>query len=226
MRHKIHKQNLVLYCYLSDKWQRLTSGACALAQHYGRDENIMDSNLRGMRVEIQKNKINEIGNRGLSLTLAFQFQRNKIFLPCSLEMFQYCGNLRNREVACSASDRQGSNFESSIWRAVSSHSSHHPREAHFRIIYVQTIPIHFIFFNFDHWIWIFRYPSCWLTIGRVSTRRWSYVGVILEQRLRLWPALNQHRLKVSYFLGFWSMIRTCYQKTITNLRCTDQIMLE
>ena len=29
---------------------------------------------------------------------------------------------------CSASDRQGSNFESCVWRAVSSHSFHHPRE--------------------------------------------------------------------------------------------------
>ena len=32
------------------------------------------------------------------------------------------------EVACSASDRQGSNFESCVWRTVSSHSSHHPQE--------------------------------------------------------------------------------------------------
>ena len=29
---------------------------------------------------------------------------------------------------CSASDRQGSNFESCVWRTVSSHSSHHPQE--------------------------------------------------------------------------------------------------
>ena len=36
------------------------------------------------------------------------------------------GSLRDREVACSASDRQGSNFESCVWRTVSSHSSHHP----------------------------------------------------------------------------------------------------
>ena len=35
------------------------------------------------------------------------------------------GNLRDWEVACSASDRQGLNFESCVWRAVSSHSSHH-----------------------------------------------------------------------------------------------------
>ena len=35
------------------------------------------------------------------------------------------GSLRDREVACSASDRQGSNFESCVWRTV---SSHYPQE--------------------------------------------------------------------------------------------------
>ena len=34
----------------------------------------------------------------------------------------------DREVACSTSDRQGSNFESYVWRTVSSQSSHHPQE--------------------------------------------------------------------------------------------------
>ena len=38
------------------------------------------------------------------------------------------GSLRDREVACSASDRQGSNFESCVWRTVSSQSSHQPQE--------------------------------------------------------------------------------------------------
>ena len=37
-------------------------------------------------------------------------------------------NLRDREVACSASDCQCFNVESFDWRTVSSHSSHHPRE--------------------------------------------------------------------------------------------------
>ena len=40
---------------------------------------------------------------------------------------QYCGGAY-REVACSASDHQGSNFESCVWRTVSSQSSHHPQE--------------------------------------------------------------------------------------------------
>ena len=34
----------------------------------------------------------------------------------------------DRELACSASDRQGSNFKSCVWRTVSSQSSHHPQE--------------------------------------------------------------------------------------------------
>ena len=39
------------------------------------------------------------------------------------------GSLCDREVACSASDRQGSNFKSCVWRTVLSQSSHHPQEA-------------------------------------------------------------------------------------------------
>ena len=46
---------------------------------------------------------------------------------CSLVEIQYW-SLRDREVACSPSDRQGSNFESCVWRVVSSHSYHHPQE--------------------------------------------------------------------------------------------------
>ena len=37
---------------------------------------------------------------------------------------QYCGSLRDREVACSTSDLRGLNFGSCVWRAVLSHSSH------------------------------------------------------------------------------------------------------
>ena len=49
---------------------------------------------------------------------------------------QIVGGLRDREVACSASDRQRSNYESCVWRTVSSQSSHHPQEvllAHFSL---------------------------------------------------------------------------------------------
>ena len=51
-----------------------------------------------------------------------------MFLPHPRVKVSIVGSLRDREVACSASDRQGSNFEFCVWRTVSSQSSHHPRE--------------------------------------------------------------------------------------------------
>ena len=64
------------------------------------------------------------------------FKETKMFLPHPRVKVSIVGSLRDREVACSASDRQGSNFESCVWRTVSSHSSHHPQEvllAHFSL---------------------------------------------------------------------------------------------
>ena len=55
-------------------------------------------------------------------------KKTKMFLPHPRVKVSIVGSLRDREVACSASDRQGSNFESCVWRAVSSQSSHHPQE--------------------------------------------------------------------------------------------------
>ena len=51
-----------------------------------------------------------------------------MFLPQPRVKISIMGSLRDREVACSASDRQGSNFESCVWRTVSFQSSHHPQE--------------------------------------------------------------------------------------------------
>ena len=51
-----------------------------------------------------------------------------MFLPHPCVKVSIMGSLRDREVACSASDRQGLNFESCVWRTVSSQSSHHPQE--------------------------------------------------------------------------------------------------
>ena len=55
-------------------------------------------------------------------------KETKMFLPHPRVKVIIVGSLRDREVACSASDRQGSNFESCVWRTVSSQSSHHPQE--------------------------------------------------------------------------------------------------
>ena len=48
-----------------------------------------------------------------------------MFLPHPRVKVSIVGSLRDQEVACSASDCQGSNFESCVWRTV---SSHHPQE--------------------------------------------------------------------------------------------------
>ena len=55
-------------------------------------------------------------------------KETKLFLPHPRVKVSIVGSHRDREVACSASDRQGSNFESCVWRTVSSQSSHHPQE--------------------------------------------------------------------------------------------------
>ena len=52
-------------------------------------------------------------------------KETKVFLPHPRVKVSIVGSLRDREVACSASDRQGSNFESCVWRTV---SFHHPQE--------------------------------------------------------------------------------------------------
>ena len=55
-------------------------------------------------------------------------KETKMFLPHPRVKVSIVGSLRDREVTCSASDRQGSNFESCVWRTVSSQSSHHLQE--------------------------------------------------------------------------------------------------
>ena len=52
-------------------------------------------------------------------------KETKMFLPHPFVKLSIVGSLCDREVACSASNLQGLNFESSVWRTVSSHSSDH-----------------------------------------------------------------------------------------------------
>ena len=83
-------------------------------------------------------------------------KETKMFLPHPRVKVSIVGSLRDREVACSASDRQGSNFESCVWRTVSSQSSHHPQEvllAQFSL-YVHKgglKPDSFHFYTHDTW---------------------------------------------------------------------------
>ena len=55
-------------------------------------------------------------------------KETKMFPPHLRVKVSIVGSLRDQEVACSASDRQGSNFESCVWRTVSSQSSDHPQK--------------------------------------------------------------------------------------------------
>ena len=73
-----------------------------------------------------------------------------IFLLVRQNVFIIVGNLRDREVACLASDCHGSNFEPCVWRSVSSHSFHNSHEVSWpNLSYMCTKvakkPIHFIF---------------------------------------------------------------------------------
>ena len=56
------------------------------------------------------------------------FKETKCFFPDHSYRFNIVDSLRDREVACTASDSQGANFEFCIWRVVSSHSSHYPQQ--------------------------------------------------------------------------------------------------
>ena len=95
--------------------------------------------------------------------------------PPSLVKIQYCGSIRDREVVCSASDRKNSNFESCVWRSVSSHSSHHLRE----VLLVQfSLYVHKggLKPHSSHFIYFILYRPITLIIYSVdgSTRPWWY----------------------------------------------------
>ena len=79
------------------------------------------------------------------------WKKQKMFLPHPRVKVSIVWSLRYREVACSASDRQGSNFESCVWRTVSSQSYHLTILAQFSL-YVHKgglQSLHFIFLGQD-----------------------------------------------------------------------------
>ena len=103
-----------------------------------------------------------------------------MFLPHPRVKVGIVGSLRDREVACSALDRQGSNFESCVWRTVSSQSSHHPQEvllAQFSLYVLKgglkpdSFPFYFV---------KFLYPSC-LKDGCEPPwiRRWITIDLVI-----------------------------------------------
>ena len=94
----------------------------------------------------------KVGDHEFVLRSGIQNSKTQMFFSRSLVKIQYCGEpLWPREVGCSASDRQGSNF-------VSSHSSHHPQKvllAHFSL-YVHKGGLKRLSFihSFIHFNWL------------------------------------------------------------------------
>ena len=116
-----------------------------------------------------------------------------MFLPHPRVKVSIVGSLHDREIACLASDRQGSNFESCVWRTVSSQSSHHLQEvllAQFSLLVhkggLKPDSFHFISFIIPFWCeTLVNTPSkhdadpmlvqCWPTIcdaGPTSDQHW------------------------------------------------------
>ena len=103
-----------------------------------------------------------------------------MLLPHPLVKLSIVGSLRDREAACLASCIQGLNFESCIWRAVPSHSPHHPQEvilAQFSLyVYKSGLKpnfFHFIFFS-------------------LRTRSvWTNVDLLICIHIEIWDEWNE-----------------------------------
>ena len=121
-------------------------------------------------------------------------KETKLFLPHPRVKVSIVGSLRDREVACSASDRQGSNFESCVWRTVSSQSSHHPQEvllAQFSL-YVHKgglKPDSFHFKTCEQHLVQIKTWGCWEGRGTMD-RAWSFANVAVLNRAwcRIFPS--------------------------------------
>ena len=90
----------------------------------------------GVMVEWLKLPAWKVGDRGLEPRSGIQVskkqnvsspltRKDSINIPQTRVKVSIVGSLRDREGTFSASDRQGSNFQSCVRRAVSYHSSHH-----------------------------------------------------------------------------------------------------
>ena len=118
-------------------------------------------------------------------------KETKLFLPHPRVKVSIVGSLRDREVACSASDRQGSNFESCVWRTVSSQSSHHPQEvllAQFSL-YVHKGGLKPDSFHFI----LFRQMACFLALSSpVGHNRYNMLVCWDENKEIDWTLVQCH----------------------------------
>ena len=101
------------------EWQCSVIGCWPVAVNKNQWHDPPDINNSRARALVQLLKLPawEVGDRGFEPHAGLHSKR-----------FNIVGSLRDREVAFSTSDLQGSNFEFFVWRAVLSNSSHHPQE--------------------------------------------------------------------------------------------------
>ena len=95
-----------------------------LCLHFNDKHGVIDKKGGGPRVVVSTAAFHA-RVRGSVSGLGILKETTKMFLPHPRVKVSIVGSLRDRVVACSASDRQGSNFETCVWKTV---SSHHPQE--------------------------------------------------------------------------------------------------
>ena len=139
-------------------------------------------------------------------------KETKLFLPHPRVKVSIVGSLRDREVACSASDRQGSNFESCVWRTVSSQSSHHPQEV---LLAQFSLYVHKGGLKPDSFHFIARPQTARALISNlVPGGQFHLIHLtIISIRRFSWPSLAYMCTKVAYkppFISIVSLSRVCW----------------
>ena len=138
-----------------------------------------------------------------------------MFLPHPRVKVSIVGSLRDREVACSASDRQGSNFESCVWRTVSSQSSHHPQEvllAQFSLYVhkggLKPDSFHFISFaDIDYYRLHRHLPNVNQHNGqRLLMREYQYVDIAVTLSYPIETILSQCRITSQILAQNWHSV--------------------
>ena len=142
-------------------------------------------------------------------------KETKMFLPHPRVKVSIVGSLRDREVACSASDRQGSNFKSCVWRTVSSQSSHHPQEvllAQFSL-YVHKGGLKPDSFHFCHAVRVLHVNGI-----PANTKHLYNICTMLNQRRRRWDNVVQMLYKCFVFAGICRLagIEKCHICYLSN----------
>ena len=126
------------------------------------------------------------------------------------------GSFRDREVACSASDLQSLNFESCVWRAVSSYSSHHPQEVLLAqsSLFVHKSGLKLEFFHFLEWV-LGRFLYIEAISRQKEARSLDYALLLFWMTSRV---LHSAHISTVHSIPSNSLERCIWTTTMTNIR--------